>query len=229
MKSLRNAFLILSSFVFMSFVHAASTSFLDDFEDLNFDGWNVSGTGGSSGVEFANGSNWAFAYTSNSPWYSLTREFNYDANQVLSFDFHPVYANQGRGNYGETMHAAGGFTVSFENSFNIILGSVSFVLPTPGYALPSNSYVIPNSADSYQAPMSDWANLALLNPSSNIASIVLDFWVDGHTAQVPVGSAATARVRFDNVAINAVPIPAAAWLFASSLIGFLGIARRRST
>lgn len=34
--------------------------------------------------------------------------------------------------------------------------------------------------------------------------------------------------RLDNVSLTAVPVPAAAWLFASGLIGLSGLARRRS-
>jgi hypothetical protein len=33
--------------------------------------------------------------------------------------------------------------------------------------------------------------------------------------------------QFDNIVVNVVPVPAAAWLFASGLLGMIGIARRK--
>jgi hypothetical protein len=39
----------------------------------------------------------------------------------------------------------------------------------------------------------------------------------------PVGT----RVQLDNVSVSAVPLPAAAWLFGSALVGLVAVARRR--
>ena len=201
----------------------AAILFSDDFEDLNHNGWNISGTSGTSGVEFDNESNWAYISTSNSPMYSLTREFTYDPNHMLSFDYHPVYAAQ-----GQNGSSASGYSVSFENSLNIELGSVTFLHSTTGYSLPDNSYVVDNSVDHSEAFMSDWANLALVDPSADISSIVLDFWVDG-TSSSSGGwvSGSSARMRFDNVVVSTVPVPPAIWLFGSSLLGLIGVLKRK--
>ena len=41
------------------------------------------------------------------------------------------------------------------------------------------------------------------------------------------GSSTTAQINFDNVRLSAVPIPGAAYLFGSGLLGLIGIARRK--
>ena len=196
---------------------------IDDFEDGNHDGWLLNeGGGGANGVEYVNESNWAYVYTNKSGVRSLSQEFPYEPGSILSFDMHTL-ANTGSGNYGETTHAASGVTVTFENNFNIALGSVSFVYATSSSLLPANSYQIANTADSYSGLMSEWAALANVGSSSSIADVDLKFWARGHTAQIPRGSAATARVRFDNVV---VPEPASMGLLA---LGGVALIRRRRT
>ncbi len=50
---------------------------------------------------------------------------------------------------------------------------------------------------------------------------------DGQSSDVPVGW--NSEVDFDNVqlSVSPVPVPAAFWLFATALVGFVGISRRR--
>ncbi len=203
----------------------AATVFLDDFEDGDHIGWNVTAGGGSNGIEFVNESNWAFGHNNRSGKHSLSREFDYQPNSVLSFDMQAL-ASTGATNFRQTTHAAGGITISFENRFNVTLGDVSFVFATSDSLLPSNAFKIDNTPDSFEAQMFEWADLALVDPASDISDISLEFWARGHTAQIPQGRAASAHIRFDNVIISPVPIPGAVWLFVSALASFGFISRK---
>lgn len=202
----------------------AATVFYDDFEDQNHDGWYITGSG-STGVTFINESYMAYASNSQSGSLSLSREFDYEQNSLLSFDIQAL-ASTGSTNDGSTTHAASGFTISLENSFNISLGEVTFAYATSSTLLPSNAYTIGNTIDTFEAPMSDWADLALVDPMSTIANIELEFWTIGRHADLPRGRAAIATIYFDNVEISAVPIPGALWLFGSGIIGIVAIRRK---
>jgi len=48
-------------------------------------------------------------------------------------------------------------------------------------------------------------------------------WLDGNDQPIPA-----ADVAYVGAAINAVPVPAAVWLFGSGLLGLIGIARRKT-
>jgi len=43
------------------------------------------------------------------------------------------------------------------------------------------------------------------------------------------GMIPTNSFQFDNIVVNAVPVPAAVWLFGSGLLGLTGLARRKKT
>jgi hypothetical protein len=130
----------------------------------------------------------------------------YAPDDVLSFAMQ-VSASTGSGNYGDTKHAISGVTVSFESGFNLTLGQVSFCYATSSSMLPNNAYQVSNTPDTYEASFSDWVALANVSQPEDIASLDIEFWAIGHTAQVPAGSAASARVRFDNVSVSPIPEP----------------------
>jgi len=201
----------------------AGIYFNDDFEDGDTVGWLTTntGSGGSFGVEIIDGNKWAYIYNSKSGKASSSMEFDYDPVQVLAFDLQMI-ANTGRGNHGETMHAASGVTVSFESQFNLTLGAVSFCNATSSSMLPSNGYQIGSTPNAFEASFSEWADQANVGLDKEIASLKIEFWAIGHTAQIPAGSAATARVRFDDVLV--VPEPATISLFA---LGGLALLRKR--
>ena len=178
--------------------------FLDDFEDGDTSGWMLSesGSGGSNGVEFINESNWAFVYKPNSTRYSLSKKIEYNPDYTLSFEMQ-LSASTGSGNYGEIKHAASGVTISFENKFNVILGQVSFAFATSEDILPDNCSAVDNMPKDYEAQLSEFSDLALINSVTEIEHFTIEFWAIGTTAQVPRGTAAVAKVYFDNVRVQA--------------------------
>ncbi|MFV9616679.1 MAG: VPLPA-CTERM sorting domain-containing protein [Gammaproteobacteria bacterium] len=84
-------------------------------------------------------------------------------------------------------------------------------------------------------------DLQVINATSDWQTITGDFTlgagVTAYTLQFAAVCGATATCTadyyFDNVSVtadvNAVPVPAAAWLFGSGLIGLVGMARRKKT
>jgi len=65
----------------------------------------------------------------------------------------------------------------------------------------------------------------LLIPFDQVDQIALQFsaYASGYSAGMG------GEVWFDNVAVSAVPVPPAMWLFGSGLIGMVGMARRKSS
>ena len=61
----------------------------------------------------------------------------------------------------------------------------------------------------------------------------LPFFADSTLTTVAVENASLLAIgeypHLDNVSVNAVPIPAAFWLFGTGLIGLVGVARRKVT
>ena len=75
-----------------------------------------------------------------------------------------------------------------------------------------------------------------LNWGSYAVSLYIDPLWNGMTLEFGVNSAATdytmSGVYYDNLSLTgtpAVPVPAAAWLFGSGLLGLIGVARRRKS
>jgi hypothetical protein len=120
-----------------------------------------------------------------------------------------------------------GVTVSFKNSFNVLLGSASFA-NTSDSSWDSN-FLIDNTENHFSAAMLDWATVAGLNGSSPISTIGLQFWTQGQRRWNGSNySYSSATVWFDNVSVSAVPIPGAVLLLGSALIGMIGFVRRDS-
>lgn len=55
----------------------------------------------------------------------------------------------------------------------------------------------------------------------------LGFGTGGQGADLKVRNRSAWAVRSGDIGVSAVPVPAAAWLFGSGMIGLLGVARRR--
>lgn len=203
----------------------AATVFADDFEDGNASGWLETITGnllGSTGVESHNASLMAFAKDTGATSYSLSHDFSYVSDQNVSFTMHAIANSNPCCNI---LHASSGITVSFLDAFNSTLGSVTIANATDTGL---TDILVDTAQHDYIASMAVFAAQAGLNPTDPISKINLNFFASGNTFGNVSGVAhSSSTVWFDNVAIGAVPVPAAAWLFGSGLLGLAGIARRK--
>jgi hypothetical protein len=213
----------------------ASLVFLDDFEDGDASGWQetiIAGSGGSGtfGVEFHNESNMAQVYHRGEGSHSLSHDFYYTANSILSFDMQAT-AVDAYNFRGTAYHANCGVRISFLNFLNNALGTLVILNATNPDAMPDDYVIVDSTQNNYTGLMSDFAYSAGLSSSDPISKISLEYYVtgdyyNGQNMQPNVFSFGT--VFFDNVSINAVPIPAAVWLLGSGLIGLAGVRRFRS-
>ena len=202
----------------------ASYTFTDNFEDGNANGWFETATGsGMTDVVDNNGSLRAYAYTPGG-YRSLSQDFVYAGDYVLSFEMQ-VIANPGiKITIGgvSTTHGSGGAKISFLNSFNGLLGDpVYFVHRTDGVMPPAYAGVFQDETlNFFSAPLTDYAALAGLDNSSNIAKFSLEFFASSGGGGGGTGaSLATASTWFDNVNIAPIPIPGAVWMFGTGLVG----------
>lgn len=234
-KLFGQVFAVLASLgmaIFAPSVYAAPV-FFDDFEDGNHDGWLVTITGnslGSTGVELHNGSMMAVVRDTGSTSFSLSRDFSYTPTDTLSFTMQAI-ANSftcRAGSGCSVLHAESGVEVSFLSSLNSTLGSVSISNATDLSWLSGADIAVDTAQHDYLATMSEFAALAGLGSSDLIAKMQLSFFAKGQTFGNVSGVAhSSSVVWFDDVSVSTIPIPAAAWLFGSGLLGLIGIARRK--
>jgi len=234
MRTLCATGLLVSLLTSVSTSASATTVFFDSFEDGDANGWFESATGsGTTGVIGNNGSLRGYANTPNLGYRSLSQDFEYANNHVLSFEMQ-VIANPGiKITFGgsSTTPGSGGAKISFLNSFNGILGdSVFFIHRTDGVKPPAYAGVFQDETlNFFSARLIDYAALAGLDRSSNIAKFSLEFFASSGGGGGGNGSSlATASTWFDNVNIAPVPIPGAMWLFGTGLIGLLSQKRRET-
>lgn len=224
MKHISALLIIICTLVMVPSAQAAIV-FLDNFEDGNPDGWLEStpaGTG-STGVEIHNDSQMAYAKHTGSYLHSLSHDFIYRPDDILSFDMHAetIYG-------GNNANAWAGVTVSFLNSFNATIGSARLLNTTNSSSLGTHDMEIDSSQHSYRNTWTDFANLAGLSTSDPIAKVSLQFWAQGQTTSSYTRTyRSTANVWFDNVQVESVPVPPAIVLFGSGLVGLLGVMRRK--
>lgn len=217
---------LLASFLVVVSSSTSAAVFFDDFEDGDTSGWLEGATSGvgSTGVELHNTSQMAFVHQTGSGARSLSIDFSYLASDTLSFDMHAV-AFSAADVFG-TAHASSGVTISFLNTFNLELGSASLVNATNPGTLGPNDSLIDNLQHNYSSLLSDYAALAGLDTTDPISKVSLTYFATGQTTRT--GGRTSATVWFDNVTVSAVPVPAAAWLFGSGLVGLVGVARRKA-
>ncbi|WP_316365947.1 hypothetical protein [Candidatus Thiodiazotropha sp. CDECU1] len=230
--------LMLLSVIFLwvlmmsSSAHAAIV-FTDDFEDMSLDGWAQSNSGGSATFEVIekNASNRAHvghvSNTSTGDESSLSMTFDYAARDTLSFEMEALAF---LGQYGSRIrHGLAGVEVSFLNTFNVPLGTAGLFNVTSDLLLGPNDSSILSTQQSYSATMAEFAGLAGLDSSDPIARLNLSFLAQGSFSfggNIYPNVRSGGDVWFDNVTIDAVPIPAALWLFGSG-IAVLGMLSRQ--
>ena len=207
--------LVMGLFFFMIGMANAATVFLDDFEDGNASGWLETASGsGSTGVDLHNSSMMAFANHRGNGQHSLSHDFSYSDNAILSFDMHAVAYNYSQ------YHASSGVKFSFLNNFNVELGSAGFINATDTDWLGANDHPMDANQHSFNALMSEYAALAEIDNTDSISTFSLIFFAKGSEGY---GHNSSSTVWFDNIAVdtNAVPVPGAVWLFGSGLIALV--------
>lgn len=107
----------------------------------------------------------------------------------------------------------------FDAGGNLISATQSFVDPVDDG---TNTYLAPQDG----ADVSDWTQLVVQSVApagTATAQILIIHQLVG--GPVPGGG----TLRWDDASLTAVPVPAAAWLFGSALMGLMGISRRRKS
>ena len=247
-KTSLTALAMLSAMTFSSTSSAAIAGYSQDFESLipaenvipntlSADGWlvgaNVYDAGGNYVYDY-----FAFPSPNGGPAFSgvVTGEGGggQGANQLSIYN---DYNNQGAHTSGQLVEAivfrdigtieasniGETWTFSFDAKQGNIEGATTaeayVKVLTPGFATQANETF-------------NTTNLGF-NWTGGSIDVLIDAAFVGSTLQIGFNSVASGNqgsgVFYDNlnVGVNAVPVPAAVWLFGSGLLGLVGVARRR--
>jgi hypothetical protein len=114
-------------------------------------------------------------------------------------------------------------------------GGVAQVIPTTigqSYELSfdlgsSNLYGRPSAIQANATGISNVFTSALTGTHSDWEHFSMLFTASSSTTTISLaGTTGNSYVGLDNVAVNAIPVPAAAWLFGTGLIGFMGMRKK---
>ena len=203
-----STFMFLGALIIAPLVNAAII-FNDNFEDGDHTDWLETATGnllGSTGVETHNDSLMAFAQDTGSGSYSLSHDFSYVSNQIVSFAMQAI-ANSRPLSGDSVLHANSGVTISFLDIFNSTLGSVLITNATDPDSLGQNSILVDTAQHDYSASMAEFAAQAGLGTTDSISKINLNFFASAETFGNVSGVAhSSSTVWFDNVTISDTPV-----------------------
>jgi len=208
----------------------AQAALIDDFEDMNLDGWAQSNSGGTAtfNVVDKNGSYRAHvghvSNTNSGDQSSLSITVPYTATDRVSFDME-AQAFLGEYTY-RIRHGLAGVRVRFLNTFNVELGAAGLVNVTSSSMLGANDQAIDSTQQNFSATMAEWAALAGLDASDPIAKMSCSFLASGSYSwggNIYPDVRSGGNVWFDNFSV--VPEPATLGLLS---IGGLALLRRRA-
>jgi hypothetical protein len=215
---------VAALFISVAAPHATASC----YSSLGPPDWTFATTGvnGSSGIELHNGNQMAWVYHagghgsnygSSTTSSSLSCTLDYSASQTLAFDMHPVAVFLGA-------HAGAGVRIDLLNVFNVSLGSAGLYHYTNPALLGPNEFLVSNTQQHFEAPMSDFATLAGVNPATP-AKLSLTFlgWSNfSGGGNIYPNDTGTATVHFN---VGVVPEPTSMILMSLGL-GLLSWFRR---
>lgn len=92
----------------------------------------------------------------------------------------------------------------------------------------SNTFGRPNSISVSAGSTTQLFTGSLMGGNSDWERFVLPFTASSSSTVISLtGAAGRSYIGLDNVSVSAVPLPASAWLFITSLLGLWGITRKR--
>ena len=210
MNILKLAFVLL---IFSTNINAT----VIDFEDLttrdNFTNLNIAysyqgyewGYGNSAGIP---GRTWVNSQTG---WASAT---------ASSEAVNPEPGNLGGSSYAWNWNGAQSLWIDFRTATDFLSGNFAFLSSNYGY-----------NASSVQLFGYDWSDSlvgtsAVFDLSSSFQNLIAGF-TDIRYLEIRANSN-NAWFSIDDLEVSAVPVPAAAWLFGSAMLGFFGFSRRKN-
>ncbi len=209
----------------------AMVVFTDDFENGNLDNWIIGGR--RLGTNIANvvpcntGSLGAHLYHSSFTEIVLYRDFDFDPNGTFYFDLEVDVSSTPppSPNY----YGSSGLNFGFLDSSGSALGSVWYVAATTNYPFtnwpnPTTgvNQISENVMTHYAIDISDMLSQIAID-ESQVTDIRMMMHTYSSTYPYPIVSS---ELWIDN--ISTVPIPGAAWLLLSGMIGLIGIRKKFS-
>jgi len=214
MKKLTTMFSLALFSSAMLITSAVSAGSISDFDLTQFD-FDVTSVTGSNPNAIATGTSNGIGWTISPTSYWMNRT---KTDGLFNFSALPVST--------DNLHASGDFTITFDQTISSLLVALS----NDNYADSINFGLAPSDTT---AGVSFVGTQAVLNSASgglvlfeNINSLTITN-VNNNDANNPIpGKIDGYDLAFHAVAVSEVPIPAAAFMFAPALLGFLGLRRK---
>jgi hypothetical protein len=208
----------------------SSAVLIDDFEHGTLANWTVGGRQNftwTADVVSRHGSLMGHVYKNGFTEVTLENTFNYTPDLAFTFDMEVRSFNNVGG--GAAFYGMGSAEFVFFDSLDNQLGIVRYANASNNYLSSVSSTrddlaynaVAPNVLQHYSLAMSSIISQLVLQ-TEDISKVTMRFraYASGYN------SGMGGEVWFDNATVSNVPIPAAVWLFASGLMGLVGMAGR---
>lgn len=165
-------------------------------------------------------------------WTYLSRTYTEGDYSIFSSMVRPISVSSSFPSTGSYGAGGGSDFVSLDD------GPVVTITRKDGLSFALNSLDLAVSTTSATGTLHIWGQKSDQSLFDNYVDVSGNFWQTATFTDDPTFSdllnfrisyivLGTGRVGIDNINVSQVPIPAAAWLLGSGLIGLMGVARRR--